>query len=323
MPESSLPPAAGTAAEWSLAAGHPTTDCAWCGQAFGNSGTRLRGRTRCARCGVSTTSPWPTSGQLDAAYGPWYRPGEGRFSGIGDALLRRTRAALAKRLDQQAPAGPVLDVGCGDGTLVKALAGLGRRAVGLERGAPGFDPALIGADIRDDDLSQLSGDWAAIVFWHSLEHLPEPRAALSHAARLLAPGGLLVVALPNIASSQAATFGDRWLALDLPRHLVHVPSAALLAAIEELGLQPTRVSQLRGGQVLFGWAHGLVGGLPGHPDLYDAIRTAAARSRPMTPGRRAATLAAAALASPVAVVAAAIEVARHRGGTVYVEARAR
>jgi hypothetical protein len=132
---------------------------------------------------------------------------------------------------------------------------------------------------------------------------------------------VVVIAIPNPASLQARAFGDRWLALDLPRHLVHVPAATLLARLDELGLAVERVSYLRGGQAAFGWLHGLVGMLPGRPNLYDAIRRPEARSRPLSPPARTATLAAGALLLPVALAGAGIETALRRGGTLYVEAR--
>ena len=77
------------------------------------------------------------------------------------------------------------------------------------------------------------------------------------------------------------------------------------------------MSHWRGGQALFGWLHGLVGSLPGRPDLYDAIRRPEARSRPLSPRRARGTLArrsrccsrSAALATAVEVAAAA---RRHR-----------
>ena len=115
--------------------------------------------------------------------------------------------------------------------------------------------------------------------------------------------------MPNPASIQARAFGDRWLALDLPRHLVHVPAATLRVRLGELGLRIERTSQLRGGQVVFGWLHGIVGALPGHPDLYDAIRRPEARREPLAPARRLAILAAGALALPLAALGAALEAA--------------
>jgi hypothetical protein len=95
----------------------------------------------------------------------------------------------------------------------------------------------------------------------------------------------------------------------------------LVARLRDLGLQPSRVSHLRGGQVAFGWAHGFVAQLPGQPDLYDAIRSPAARTAPMSGPRRALTLLAGAIVAPVAVIATVVEVASRRGGSVYVEAR--
>ncbi len=76
--------------------------------------------------------------------------------------------------------------------------------------------------------------------------------ALARAAELLQPGGVLVVAVPNSDSLQARVFGDRWFALDLPRHLVHLPAETLVRRLNELGLRRGRVSHLRGGQVVFG-----------------------------------------------------------------------
>ena len=289
-------------------------DCVWCGSPLDERADRLPGRTRCPHCHVATTDPWPTPGELDAAYHGWYRPEEGRFSGLGDALLRRSRGRLASRLDRIAPPGRVLDVGAGDGALLDALRAEGREAVGLER-----RPSR--PDVLDRGVLDVDGEWAGIVFWHSLEHLPTPGAALDHAARMLLPGGVLVVAIPNAASLQARVFTDRWFALDLPRHLAHLPAEALTRRLGDLGLTVERASHLRGGQVVFGWLHGLVGTLPGRPDLYDAIRRPSARRRRLSPAARTAYLAVGAGLLPVAACCAAAEVAARRGGTVYVEAR--
>jgi SAM-dependent methyltransferase len=295
----------------------PASRCAWCEHQFDDADDRLAGRTRCVRCGVATTSPWPSDAQLGEAYGDWYRPANGRFSGLGDKLLRRSRSALAGRLHRVLPRGPVLDVGAGDGTLVRAFVRHGREAVGVDPYASANHP-----DVRDVELEEMDGNWSAVIFWHSLEHLREPVRALRHAATLAAPGGVLVVAVPNAASLQARAFGDRWLHLDLPRHLVHISPPALVSTIEAAGFRVMRVSYLRGGQVVFGWLHGLVGKFfPGHPDLYGAIRRSEARQTAHSPLFRLYTLGAAVITLPAALVATGFEVAARAGGTVYVEAR--
>lgn len=104
--------------------------------------------------------------------------------------------------------------------------------------------------------------------------------------------------VPNSDSVQARAFGDHWLALDLPRHLVHLPARTLLRRLEDLRLRVTRTSYLPGGQGAFGWLHGFVGWLPGAPDLYDAIRRPEARREPLSRGRRAYALGAAAALTP-------------------------
>jgi SAM-dependent methyltransferase len=197
---------------------------------------------------------------------------------------------------------------------VEAFVRHGRDAVGLE-------PHASGPRIRATEIEEMDGDWAAVIFWHSLEHLRRPAEALSHAARLLVPGGLLVVAVPNAASLQARAFGDHWFALDLPRHLIHLSPAPLLSKIDSLGLRLERVSYLRGGQVVFGWLHGLVGLLPGHPDLYEVIRRGEANRSAQSLVRRCYALAAAGATVPLALAASAVEVAARSGGTIYVQAR--
>ncbi len=273
-----------------------TVQCAWCGRRFDSTDEYLTGRVRCAGCGVATTSPWPSDEQLSAAYADWYRPESGRFSGLGDKVLRRTRSALADRLHRVLPPGPVLDVGAGDGPLVDAFVRHGRDAVGLE-------PHASGPHIRNAEVEDVDGNWSAVM------------------ATLLSPGGRLVIAVPNATSLQARVFGDRWLALDLPRHLVHLSPPALLSKVEALGLRVERVSYMRGGQVVFGWVHGFVGKLPGHPDLYDAIRRSEARQATYSPVLRLYALTAAVAALPFALAATAVEVAARSGGTIYIEAR--
>lgn len=113
----------------------------------------------------------------------------------------------------------ILDVGCGSAALL------------LELQAAGFD-RLVGIDaFLDDDLAypgglrvlkrtihEMSGRWDVIMFHHSFEHIPDPQATLSAAAKLLAPDGACLVRLPLVSSAAWERYGVNWVQLDAPRH---------------------------------------------------------------------------------------------------------
>ena len=218
-------------------------------------------------------------------------------------------------MDEIAPPGRILDVGAGDGALMDALARRGREVVGLERDASR-------PDMRDERLDELDGEWAAIVFWHSLEHLPEPGEAIRHAARLLRPRGVVVVAVPDADSLQARAFGDRWLHLDPPRHLVHLARGRSSTGLERRGLRGrARLARARrpDRDRLARRACRLAAGRP--EPLPGAAAPRRAPARPSSRAQRAASLAAGVAAAAGRGGCAAAEVALGRSGTVYVEAR--
>jgi len=110
---------------------------------------------------------------------------------------------LADRRTKHGPAAAALDLGCGDGSNLTWLNGHFARLYGsdynilrLMRAAKlGFDVRLFMADI----LNYPTGDDAfdVIFFNHVLEHIPDDAAALREVRRILKPGGLLILGVPN------------------------------------------------------------------------------------------------------------------------------
>jgi SAM-dependent methyltransferase len=80
-----------------------------------------------------------------------------------------------------------------------------------------------------------------ITFWHVLEHLDDPKLALTEARRLVKAGGRVVVAVPNIESWQAGVFKERWLHLDVPRHRWHFCPRTLAALVERCDFRVERI----------------------------------------------------------------------------------
>lgn len=101
----------------------------------------------------------------------------------------------------------VLDVGCSTGYLGRALIDRGCSVDGVEIDPEAAQIArehLGTVDVLDldrDDLAEaLAGrTYDRIVFADVLEHLMQPQRVLAAAATLLAPGGQIVISVPNVA----------------------------------------------------------------------------------------------------------------------------
>jgi SAM-dependent methyltransferase len=137
--------------------------------------------------------------------------------------------------------GPVLDVGCGDGALLQALA---------ENKVPcyGVDPALEtlrrarnqGAEVACGAAPFFpfaSRRFGAVTMFQILEHLRDPVSSVLAARELLAPGGRLVVQAPNAASWQFLLLGERWSCVNAPRHLTHFRLQDLEDLLSSLGFE--------------------------------------------------------------------------------------
>jgi SAM-dependent methyltransferase len=126
------------------------------------------------------------------------------------------------------------------------------------------------------------GMFDVITMWHVLEHLPHPCETLRAAAEALAPGGVMVLALPNPASFQFALFRRYWTHLDAPRHLALIPAAAIEGRTHNWGLSTElETATDRGGLGWnhFGWQMSLRNLSRKAPDLLS--RAAARAARPL------------------------------------------
>ncbi len=206
---------------------------------------------KCAECEALRLEPSPTSQGLDEYYPRhyWFRPEGGAASRLEEAwrrLVVRDHVRFVERaLAGAGWPGPVLDVGCGGGLFLRLLKDRGYRVAGLDRASEAAGlcwkqnavPAVCGSL---EQAPVAPGSCAAVTMFHVLEHVPDPRAYLLAARKLLRPGGRLIVQTPNTASWQFALLGRRWSGLDVPRHLVSFPARGLERLLESCGFQVTR-----------------------------------------------------------------------------------
>jgi SAM-dependent methyltransferase len=114
---------------------------------------------------------------------------------VGDVLLDEVAVRPATRL---------LDVGCGPGTITARAAERGAQVVGLDLAGGMLDlgrerhPHLELVEGDAEHLPFPDGSFDAVVGGFVLNHLPAPERAIAEAARVLAPGGRLAVAVWDV-----------------------------------------------------------------------------------------------------------------------------
>ncbi len=166
----------------------------------------------CSACGLvqaPVTDEWRRD--CERIYGQYsiYHQGAGSeprvFNGMDGQGHPRSDAivgALAA-LGALPGSGRLLDVGCGNGAFLRAFGAAvpGWRLNGLEvhdrhraaiEALPGVEGFFLG-----DDVNDLDGTFDLISIIHVLEHLPSPGPVLRRLRAKLAPGGLLVVQVPD------------------------------------------------------------------------------------------------------------------------------
>lgn len=223
----------------------------------------------CSGCACVFQNPMPDMATIASFYPDDYMvfDQEKRIRKIGGlrlALLQQTlgyrhlRTALPYRLlaamlspflRPTTPAweggGRMLDVGCGNGRFLTGMRSLGWKVEGVEFSEAGVKAA------RLSDLPVHHGDLASARFpddsfdlitaRHVIEHIPEPHPFVAELARILRPGGRLVVETPCSTALGRQWFGTHWYANDIPRHLLLFSPANLERLGANHGLRKTAV----------------------------------------------------------------------------------
>lgn len=134
-----------------------------------------------------------------------------------DPAFHERRTIWRRAIEKVSPHIPMdtlcLDLGCGDGSISRFLAAQGRPVVGLDQSEAMLALARCRAGVEglsrttvyrraslplDHDLeAQYQGKVGLILCSSVLEYVSAPRVVLEQCHRLLAPGGVLLVSLPN------------------------------------------------------------------------------------------------------------------------------
>jgi glycosyltransferase involved in cell wall biosynthesis len=129
--------------------------------------------------------------------------GELAFASDGyDAKHREgsSHAALTRAVSQHAP-GRVLDLGCSDGAIASQLQHLGHHVTGVDivarDGVKDVVDRFVQADLDRGLPPDLGGPFDIVLAADVLEHIRTPDRILSEVRDVMAPGGSLLVSVPN------------------------------------------------------------------------------------------------------------------------------
>lgn len=213
--------------------------CPICGDDLSKSA--LPDYQRCRRCGHQVYSGMTEGGPV-TNQAP-LTTASGKPSGLQRDQTRVVRSECDGRVN-------VVDIGCGDGGFLSALA--------QSRG-PAFGQ-LVGVEVDPDSVEQaravrgltvvesisdLDDEYGVATAWHSAEHFPiaELHDQLGHLRPRLGKNGRVMVSVPNGASLQQRVFGHRWAFHDDPNHRSVFTPTSLDALMRAAGYE--RVTNVR------------------------------------------------------------------------------
>jgi SAM-dependent methyltransferase len=217
------------------------------------------GYVACRTCHTARLEPLPDAAQLAGIFGPDYFSGGDDIGGYTDYFAddRVHRANAQARVDHLrrvgVRTGAAVDVGCATGETLTALRDAGWKPVGVEISSTvanvarrrGFEVAATMADLA----GELRGRCAVVTFYQSLEHMPDPAAALQAAHDLLGPGGCVVIETWDRGSLVARVMGRHWQQLSPPSvvWVFHRRAGAAMARRAGLSLSSWKTSSKRVG----------------------------------------------------------------------------
>ena len=204
----------------------------------------------CDACAHIYLNPQPTTNSLAVMYPGNYGTFSAKFRGGANLLALVKNAVNLKRFRGVAGSLPkgarILDVGCGNGELLRALAE-DRPDLGLY-GLDWHFPAETRRDLEAKKINVIEGTlegeplpenfFDCVLMYQLVEHLWEPDAGLKKLAGSLRPGGIIAVETPDTDGYDRRFFSrGTWGGYYVPRHLNLYNFKSLARLLENSGFE--------------------------------------------------------------------------------------
>jgi SAM-dependent methyltransferase len=204
---------------------------------------------RCRGCGLVFLHPQPSEAFLAEHYQHYLPVGEPERAAWQRLMQPVTAWSVALLKERYARPGRLLDVGCGHGFFLKAMAERGWQVEGIEISASGRDYArhVLGLKVSAQALPRADladGQFDVITLFYVIEHLANPRAVLAEVRRLLRPGGLVLLRWPHTAPlvRMLKPWVESLRLYQAPSHLFDFAPRSITILLTELGFQRIRTT---------------------------------------------------------------------------------
>ncbi len=199
---------------------------------------------RCLRCGTLYLNPRPNEEELAKFYPEAFYAGSNLTSKLVSNFLNRLKF---REIDKFKKAGRILDVGCGDGGLLSTFKDRGWETYGVDTSEKACRLAAktLGIKVCNSTLKDCffpDSYFDVVLLNHVIEHMSRPNEELVEICRILRASGVVFIYTPNIASYQFEVTGDKWLHLDIPRHLIFYSPNNILVLLKKAGLEVIKIS---------------------------------------------------------------------------------
>jgi SAM-dependent methyltransferase len=211
---------------------------------------------RCADCRLTQLYPLPSPEERISVYANHYFGGG--ESGVGyedyagqEGEYLATFAEDVRRIQQFAPSGSLLDVGCGYGYFAREALRSGYDAHGVDVSADAIRIAEKNLPGRvyqgaPSSVSELEHKRFNVIFAsHVIEHIGEPHEFVADLVDRLEVDGVLVLVTPNVESLLARISGRRWVSFKVPEHVAYYSPRTISDLLERAGLRVLAVDSAR------------------------------------------------------------------------------